>query len=78
MAQLQQSTLRNRLLLSMSPSDFAQMQPHLEAVTFEVRAHLFKAEQTITHVTFPERGIASIVAALLSRSSDELPHLPKR
>ena len=62
MAQLQQSTLRNRLLLSMSPSDFAQMQPHLEAVTFEVRAHLFKAEQTITHVTFPERGIASIVA----------------
>jgi CRP-like cAMP-binding protein len=62
MAQLRQSTLRNRLLLSMSPNDFAKVQSHLEPVTFEVRAHLFKAEQTITHVTFPERGIASIVA----------------
>lgn len=53
MAQVHQSTLRNRLLLSMSPTDFAQVQPHLEPVTFEVRAHLFEAEQTITHITFP-------------------------
>ena len=62
MAQLQQSLIRNRLLASMSPDDFALVQPHLEAVTFELREHLFRAEQTITHVTFPERGIASIVA----------------
>lgn len=46
----------------MSPDDFALVQPHLETVTFGLREHLFRAEQTITHVTFPERGIASIVA----------------
>ena len=62
MAQLQQSSIRNRLLASLSPDDFALVQPHLETVTFELRQHLFRAEQTITHVTFPERGIASIVA----------------
>ena len=62
MTQLHQSGIRNRLLASLSPDDFARMQPHLEAVTLELRHHLFKSEQTITHVLFPERGIASIVA----------------
>jgi CRP-like cAMP-binding protein len=46
----------------MSPDDFALVQPHLEPVTFELRQHLFRAEEKITHVTFPEQGIASIVA----------------
>jgi CRP-like cAMP-binding protein len=62
MAQLQQSGIRNRLLASMSPDDFALVQPHLEVVSFEKGEYLFKAGQIITHVTFPERGIASIVA----------------
>jgi len=62
MAQLQQTGIRNRLLASMSPDDFSLVQPHLEAVTLGVREHLFRAEQKITHVTFPEYGIASIVA----------------
>ena len=62
MAQLQQSIIRNRLLASLSPDDFALVRPHLEAVSFEVRDHLFRADQRITHVTFPEYGIASIVA----------------
>jgi CRP-like cAMP-binding protein len=61
-AQLQQSTIRNRLLASLSPDDFALVQSHLEVVTFEVREHLFRADQKITHVTFPEHGVASIVA----------------
>jgi hypothetical protein len=56
MAQLQQSIIRNRLLASLSPDDFALVQPHLEAVTFEVREHLFRADQKITHVTFPEHA----------------------
>jgi len=54
--------MRNRLLASLSPDDFALVQPHLESVTFEMREHLFRAEEKITHVTFPEQGIASIVA----------------
>lgn len=62
MAQLQQSIIRNRLLASLSLDDFALVQPHLEAVPLEVRHHLFKADQKISHVTFPESGVASIVA----------------
>ncbi|RUT98590.1 Crp/Fnr family transcriptional regulator [Mesorhizobium sp. USDA-HM6] len=62
MDQLQQTIVRNRLLASLSADDFAVMQPHLSAVTFEVRDHLFRADQKIAHVTFPESGVASIVA----------------
>ena len=62
MAQLQQFQIRNRLIASLLADDFALMQPHLEAMTSELRQHLFREEQTITHVTFPESGIASIVA----------------
>ena len=62
MAQLQQSNVRNGLLASMPADDFALLQPHLEPVTLNLREHLFRAGQTITHVTFPESGIASIVA----------------
>jgi CRP-like cAMP-binding protein len=61
-AQLQQSFIRNRLLASLSPEDFSLVQPHLESITLELRQHLFRAGQTITHVVFPEDGIASIVA----------------
>jgi len=46
----------------MSSDDFSLVEPDLEAVTFGLREHLFRADQTITHVTFPESGIASIVA----------------
>jgi len=60
-AQLQQLEIRNRLLASLSAEDFALVQPHLESIRFELRDHLFRAEQAITHVTFPESGIASIV-----------------
>jgi len=60
-AQLQQLEIRNRLLASLSAEDFALVQPHLESIRFELRDHLFRAEQAVTHVTFPESGIASIV-----------------
>ena len=56
MAQFHQPHIRNRLLTFLSPDDFALVEPHLEAVTFELRQHLFRAEHKISHVTFPERG----------------------
>jgi CRP-like cAMP-binding protein len=62
MVRLQQSKIRNRLLASLSAEDFERVQAHLEPFTFELREHLFWAEKAITHVTFPESGIASVVA----------------
>lgn len=46
MAQLQQSIIRNRLLASLSLDDFSLVQPHLEAMSLEVRHHLFKADRS--------------------------------
>jgi CRP-like cAMP-binding protein len=62
MAQLQQSGIRNRLLASLLPDDFALAKSHLEPIALQLRQHLFLAGRMITHVTFPESGIASIVA----------------
>jgi CRP-like cAMP-binding protein len=62
LAVLQQSGVRNRLLASLSPDDFALIQPHLEAFKFELRDQVFLAGQKIAHVTFPNEGIASLVA----------------
>lgn len=62
MAQLNQSSVRNRLLAALSPDDFALIQPCLESVRLELRAILFRTGEPISHVTFPESGMASLVA----------------
>lgn len=62
MAQLTRASVRNRLLTAMSPDDFALVQPHLEPVKLELRTILFRTGEPISHVTFPETGMASIVA----------------
>lgn len=62
MTQPDQSSFNNRLLAALSPDDFALMQPFFEPVRLELREHLFRAGETIAHVTFPESGLVSIVA----------------
>jgi CRP-like cAMP-binding protein len=47
---------------SMSADDFTLLQPHLEAVSFEMHHHPFRAGEPIAHVFFPESGLFSIVA----------------
>src|SRR3954447_6064226 len=62
MAHLQQASVRNRLLATLTPDDFDLLQPHLEAVPLEMRHWLIEAGEPIQHVYFPERGIVSILA----------------
>ncbi|MBS9721495.1 Crp/Fnr family transcriptional regulator [Tianweitania sp. BSSL-BM11] len=62
MARLKQASVRNRLLAAMSPDDFALLQPALEPVQLELRQHVFRAGETISHLLFPESGLVSIVA----------------
>ena len=54
--------LRNRLLASLSPDDFALLEPKLERVPLTYRAVVIEANQPILHVVFPESGIVSTVA----------------
>src|SRR3954447_24840598 len=62
MTQLQQTSVHNRLLSGLTPEDFGLLQPHLETVPLEMRQWVIKAGEPIQHVTFPERGIVSVLA----------------
>ncbi|CAO4195444.1 Crp/Fnr family transcriptional regulator [Methylorubrum extorquens] len=60
MSQPQQSTVRNRLLKALSPSDFALLQPHLELIATELRQPLIKPNEPVKQLFFPEVGFSSI------------------
>ena len=62
MAHLQQASVRNRLLATLTPDDFDLLQPDLEPVPLDFRHWLIEAGEPIQHVTFPEQGIVSILA----------------
>jgi CRP-like cAMP-binding protein len=55
-------TSRNKLLSSLSRSDFALLEPHLEPVTLSMRKVLEKPNSRITAAYFPDCGFASVVA----------------
>lgn len=54
---------RNYLLASLSRSDFAVIEPRLEATSLPVRMQLQEPRKTISWVYFPSIGIASVVVA---------------
>jgi CRP-like cAMP-binding protein len=64
MAGLTQSSVRNQLLTCLSAGDFAYLAPHLRQVDLAVRSSIHGAGEAITEVFFPERGYASMLAAL--------------
>jgi hypothetical protein len=53
----------NRLLQSLSASDFSLLKPHLVAVELPLRQSLEKPNQRIDDVFFAENAIASVVAS---------------
>jgi CRP-like cAMP-binding protein len=52
----------NKLLASLSTSDFDLLEPHLVPVTLGIRKPLEKPNKRIDAVYFPESGFASVVA----------------
>ena len=64
MAGVTQSSVRNHLLARLSADDFAYLAPHLRQVDLVARSTIHGAGQAITEVFFPERGYASMLAAL--------------
>jgi CRP-like cAMP-binding protein len=56
------TTLRNRLLASLSSGDYALLKPDLESVALAARQILEAPNTPITHSYFIESGLASIVA----------------
>jgi CRP-like cAMP-binding protein len=60
MAELQQKSLRNRILAELPPGDFASIQAHLDPVELELRRVVIEPNQPIRHLYFPETGYASV------------------
>ena len=59
-----QASVRNRLLLTLLPADFALLEPQLEPILLPVRTCLITPDTPIEYVYFLEQGIASNVATL--------------
>ena len=54
--------VRNRLLASLSPDDYALLEPMLERVPLGFGTVLAESGQPIPHVFFPETGAVSVIA----------------
>ncbi|ACL60948.1 Crp/Fnr family transcriptional regulator [Methylobacterium nodulans] len=57
---LLQSAARNRLLRRLSPETYAQLQPHLQLITTELRQVLVAPNVPIQRLYFPESGFSSM------------------
>ena len=62
MPNIHNSTVRNRLLLTLAPKDFALLEPKLKLVPLPVHFVLIEARQPIRHVYFIESGLVSTLA----------------
>jgi CRP-like cAMP-binding protein len=70
--ELAHEALANKLLGSLSASDFALLQPHLSAVDLPVRRQLEGRNRRIEHVYFFSRGLASLVISAGANHSIEV------
>ena len=62
MPSLSQTSVRNYLLLGLTPADYGLLQPHLEPVPFPKDMVLEEDDETFDHAYFPNTGVASIMA----------------
>jgi CRP-like cAMP-binding protein len=60
------------LLAALPSQSFALLAPHLQAVDLPRRANVEVPNRKITHIYFPETGIASIVASSADRAQVEV------
>lgn len=69
---MSQSLLRNHVLRTLSPEDFALLQPSLHHIELDIKDQLEVAYQPIERVYFPETGIASVVATMSGGRQSEV------
>lgn len=62
----------NLILKALSQAEYERLAVHLEPVNFSVGELLYRPEQPITHVYFPNRGVISIVSTFEDGGSVEV------
>ena len=65
-----QSDVRNRVLATLPPEEYAVLQPWLEPVALPLRTYLVEPNKPIEHVYFMEQGIASVVGSHAAAKAD--------
>jgi CRP-like cAMP-binding protein len=63
---------RNLILASLPARDAALVEPHLEAVTLDLKRVLYDPDQPIEHVYFPDAGMVSLLAVMLDGTGVEI------
>src|SRR4051812_46356710 len=64
MARIEQASVRNQLLSRLSSEDFWLLAVHLQPVELELRQVVYRADEPIESVYFPEAGMTSHLASL--------------
>ena len=62
---------RNRLLASLSASEYAEMSRDLERVELELKQVVFDVDRPIEHVYFPEAAVVSVLSVMADGSAVE-------
>lgn len=62
----------NRILNALPSEEYERLSPHLERVKLPLRQVLYRPEQPITHVYFPESGTVSVVSVFEDGSTVEV------
>jgi CRP-like cAMP-binding protein len=66
------STIQNKILASLPAHEYDRIFPHLTRVNLELAEILYKPEETIRRVYFPNSGVVSLVASMKDGSSVEV------
>lgn len=72
---MKQITVRNRLLRSLAPADFALLSPHLNAIALPPRMMVETVGKAIDHALFIESGICSVVVTGRNGEQSEVGHI---
>jgi len=62
---------QNRILRALPPAEFERLSAHLEPVELSLGEVLYRSNEPITHVYFPERGTVSVICTFEDGKSVE-------
>jgi len=68
----QSAPIQNQILAALSAKEYTRLLPHLELVSLPLGQILYKTEERIKHVYFPNSGVVSFVAHMKEGASIEV------
>jgi CRP-like cAMP-binding protein len=63
---------KNRILEALPPEEFRRISPFLTSVQLDLKQSLYKPDQPITQVWFPDSGVCSVMSVMRNGTSAEV------